>query len=35
VDVTSTIVGAYKNDNNNEVQNFGYIMNMFNIQGVE
>jgi hypothetical protein len=35
VDVTCTIVGAYKKDNNNEVQNFGYIMNMFNIHGVD
>jgi hypothetical protein len=35
VDVTCTIVGAYKKDNNNEAQNFGYIMYMFNIQGVD
>jgi hypothetical protein len=32
---TCTIVGAYKKDNINEVQKFGYIMNMFNIHGVD
>jgi hypothetical protein len=35
VDVTCTIFGAYKKDDNNEFKNFGYIMNMFNIQGVD
>jgi hypothetical protein len=35
MDVTCTIFGAYKKYNNNEVQNFGYIMNMFNIQEVD
>jgi hypothetical protein len=34
VDVTCTIVGAYKKNNNNEAQNFGHIMNVLNIQGV-